>query len=70
MTKRYAIVNKKNITPMGSTTASRYPITAKFGLSNFPIKRKLATRAEARAFKRSLRGSWSIVDLATQEVVR
>ena len=78
--KCYGIVNKKNIVKLSgeNTTKSRYMIkpanTTNFvwDANEITIKRKLASREQARAYKRSLKNSnnWSIVDLRHGEVVR
>lgn len=78
--KKYAIVNKKNIVKLAgeNTTNSRYLIRAAndegflWRPEKLPVKRKLASRDEARAYKRSIKNphNWAIVDLNEGSVVR
>lgn len=79
-TKRYAIVNKKNITPLiGTDTKSgRYMIRPAnydgfdWEPSYLTVRRKARTREEARAIKKSMSNprNWAIVDMYDGYAVR
>lgn len=65
---RFAISNINNvlIPTEASTTPSRYPV------NSFTAFRKFATRAEARAYKRTRKNpqQYAIIDTATNNIVR